>query len=107
MTEAQIQKAVFANLRERARPGVVYWHTPNDKSSRSKSGYRAGVSDVACVWNGSFYAIELKKDGGHPTEDQMTFVSDINKAGGFACIAEGLDQALCILESWGLLRGAA
>lgn len=108
MNEGQIQKAVFDNLRSRAFPSVVFWHCPNDLSSRRKSGYLAGVSDVNAVHRGKFYALELKKaKGGVPSEEQLKFVSDINNAGGYACVAEGLDEALAILEAWNLIRKAA
>lgn len=105
LSEGEIQKAVFDNLRERAMPGVVFWHTPNDRSSRSKAGYRAGVSDVAALYRGMFYVIELKTEKGQPTEEQMRFISEVNAAGGMGCITSGLDQALKALENWGLLRG--
>ena len=108
MNEAAIQKAVFQNLRERGSPGVVFWHTPNDPASRRKSGYRAGVSDVCVLHRGKFYAMELKKDrGGVVSEEQLEFVSDVNAAGGYAVVAEGLPQALACLEAWGIIRRAA
>lgn len=89
-------------------PGVVYWHVPNDRSSRNKSGFRPGVSDVNAVHRGKFYALELKKaKGGVPSQEQLEFVAEINTAGGYACVAEGLDEALAILEAWNLLRKAA
>lgn len=107
MNENEIQRAVFANIRQRAMPGVVAWHVPNDPSSRRKAGYLAGVSDINAVHRGKFYALELKKDGGRPSQEQMKFISDINAAGGFAVVAEGRDEALAILESWGLIRKEA
>lgn len=106
--EGEIQKSVFEHLRKRGVPGVIFWHTPNDRKSRTKAGYRAGVSDVACLHKGKFYAIELKKaKGGVISEEQLEFVSDVNRAGGYAFIAEGLPQAIAGLEAWGLLRRAA
>ncbi len=39
--------------------------------------------------------------------DTPGFRDAINTAGGFSVVAEGLPQALCILEAWGLLRKAA
>jgi hypothetical protein len=105
LSEADIQKAVFANLRKRAMPDAVYWHCPNDKASRRKSGYREGVHDVHVVLGGRFYSIELKKDkGGVASEAQLEFRDDINRAGGFAVVAEGLQQALYILEAWNIIR---
>lgn len=106
--EGQIQKAVFAALNKRGAPGVVFWHTPNDRMSRRKSGYRAGVADVSVVHRGKYYAIELKKQkGGVASEDQLRFISDINAAGGFAFVAEGEGEALAGLEALGILRRAA
>jgi len=107
VTEAEIQKDVFRNLARRGMPGAVYWHTPNDKSARRKSGYREGVADVSVVYRGGYYAMELKKDGGRPSEAQLRFVADVQRAGGFAVIAEGRDQALACLEAWGIIRRAA
>lgn len=107
MTEAQIQKRVLDRLKALAMPGVVYWHTPHNRTSRRFSGYRAGVSDLCFVHRGKFYALELKKDGGRPSEEQLEFLSDINATGGFGVVAEGLPQAICILEAWGLIRKEA
>ncbi len=107
LSESEIQRAVFEHLRERSMPGVEYWHVPHNQTSRRHSGYRAGVSDINAVHRGKFYALELKKPGGRASQEQLEFVAAINTAGGYACVAEGLPEALCILESWGLLRKAA
>jgi hypothetical protein len=53
------------------------------------------------------FALELKSSRGRPTAAQMTFISEFRAAGGEASIANGLDQALHVLEVWGLLRGRA
>lgn len=123
--EDEIQKAVADQLRMRGTPGVVWWHTPNGaqlggkriktKGGRSfplqirrlkMLGVRPGVSDIIAIYNGRVFALELKAPDGRATVEQMQFVSDINAAGGYSCIATGLDQAIKVLESWGLLRGA-
>ena len=107
MTEAQIQRAVFENLKSRAFPSVVFWHCPNGPDSRRKSGYLAGVADVNAVHRGKFYGIELKKTGGRATEEQLEWRDRIKAAGGYAVVAEGLDEALAILEAWNLIRKEA
>lgn len=107
MTEAEIQKAVFSHLKKRALPGVAFWHCPNDKSSRRKAGYTEGASDLMAVCRGNFYAIELKKDGGRPTDRQLEFLANVNSAGGYGVVAEGLTEALRILVAWGLMRPGA
>ena len=107
MTESEIQRAVFDHLRARAFPDVVFWHCPNDLSSRRKPGFLAGVSDVNAVHKGKFYALELKKDGGRPSVEQLKFVSRINATFAYAAVAEGLPQALGMLEAWNLIREEA
>lgn len=104
MTEGDIQKAVFANLRERAVPGAVFWHVPNDPSSRRKAGYRAGVHDVSILKRKEFFSLELKTENGKASGEQKEFLEDVTAAGGRAYIAHGLDDALAWLEAQGILR---
>jgi hypothetical protein len=105
--EGEIQRAVFRHLARCAMPGAVYWHCPNDKSSRRKAGYLAGAHDVMILHRGKFYSIELKVPKRAPTEDQLKFRDRINAAGGYSFVAHGLDQALAALEAWGIVRKAA
>lgn len=107
MTEAEIQRAVFAEIASRGMPGVVAWAVPNNREARRTVGFKAGVSDVNAVHRGKFYAMELKKDGGRPSQEQLEYIAAINIAGGYAFVAEGRDQAIACLEAWGLLRKAA
>jgi hypothetical protein len=51
--------------------------------------------------------MELKAEGGRPTETQLATIAAMEAAGAFTAIAQGLDRALAILEAWGLLRGCA
>ena len=68
-------------------------------------GVVAGVPDVFAVHNGRCFALELKAEGGRVTDKQFETMDALREAGAFTCIAEGLDRALAVLESWGLLRG--
>jgi hypothetical protein len=111
--EQVIQKAVFQHIRARGAPGLVAWHTPNGGKRKPIEaaifkglGVRAGVSDIIAVHKGSIFAMELKAPGGRATETQLEFIADIERAGAFTAIAEGLDEALATLQAWGLLRGA-
>jgi hypothetical protein len=118
--EQEIQRAVVQHLRQRGMPGLVFWHTPNGAfyggkrngkgvaiqgSIMSGMGVRAGVADIIAVHAGKIFALELKAPGGRATEAQMAFISDIDRAGAFTALVEGLDAALATLESWGLLKG--
>jgi hypothetical protein len=120
--EQEIQRAVIQHLRQRGVPGIVYWHTPNGAfyggkrnakgaaiqgSIMSGLGVRAGVSDLIAVHGGKIFALELKAPGGRASEAQMEFIADIDRAGAFTALVEGLDAAIAALETWGLLRGSS
>jgi len=116
--EQIIHQAVADHLRIRGRPGVVWWHTNNNIGGRGRKfyvqgaiakslGVRAGVSDIVALYQSRFFALELKAPGGRPSAAQLEFIADVEAAGGFTCIAEGVDQAIKALESWQLLRGRA
>lgn len=116
--EQAIQKTVVAHLRQRGAPGLVFLHPPNGvRGNRRKDhiqgaiakgmGVRAGASDLLLWHDGKSFALELKAPGGRPTEAQLEFIADMDRAGAFTCVAEGLDSALAVLERWSLLRGVA
>ena len=68
-------------------------------------GAKAGIPDVIILHDGHLYGIELKTEKGRPSKAQLEMRDAINNAGGFAVIAYGLDQALRVLETWGLVNG--
>jgi hypothetical protein len=110
--EQAIQKAVFQHIRARGVAGLVAWHTPNGGHRKpiegaifKSLGVRAGVSDVIAVHEGKIFALELKSEGGRPTEAQLAFLGDMERAGAFTALPTGLDDALATLEAWGLLKG--
>jgi hypothetical protein len=107
--ESEIQRAVVQHLRARGVPGMVFFHVPNggrrDKIEGAifkAMGVRAGVSDLILVHDSKIFA--LKAEGGRPSTEQMTFLTEIDRAGAYTAIAPGLDRALHTLEMWGLLR---
>ena len=113
-SEQAVHRAVCQHLRQRGAAGLVWWHTPNggrrspiEAAIFAGLGVRPGVSDLVLLHDGRAFALELKSERGHPSAAQMQFISEFRAAGGEASIANGLDQALCTLETWGLLRGRA
>lgn len=104
MTESEIQKAVFAHLRQCAAPGAVFFHCPNGPESRRKSGYLEGASDVMILHRREFFALELKTEDGEVRPAQMDFIKAVQRAGGEATFAFGLDPAIATLRAWGVLR---
>jgi hypothetical protein len=111
--EDQIQRAIVQHLHCRGARAAVWWHTPNGGARRKTEaailkglGVRAGVADICILHDARFYALELKAPGGRSSEAQIAFRDSVNAAGGFAIEAVGLDAAIRVLESWGLLKGA-
>ncbi len=93
---------------------MLCWHTPLS-AMRDKTigaimkglGVRAGVADLLFLSEGKLYSLELKVDGRRSTEPQIEWRQDVNRCGGFAAEAVGLDAALRTLEQWQLLIGKA
>jgi hypothetical protein len=113
LTEDQIHKALCAHLADRPAPNMVWLHVPNEgkrsykaAARLKKMGMRKGAADFIFIHGGRTFALELKAPKKNPTIEQMQFISDVNAAGGFACMAQGLDAAVRVLETWGLLRRA-
>ena len=111
-SEQAVQRAVCQHLRQRSASGLVWWHTPNggrrnpvEAAIFSGLGVRPGVADLILLHDGRAFALELKTERGRPTTAQMQFISEFRAAGGEASIANGLDEAMRLLEAWGLLRG--
>jgi hypothetical protein len=102
-----IQRSLVAHLKLRASPGLFWYAVPNG-GVRSKvtaaimksTGTRPGVPDLAFV-----FFLEVKSATGRATEHQLQAISDINRAGGYAAIGQGIDACLQILQQWGLVRG--
>jgi hypothetical protein len=105
LSEADIQRAVFAFLKERGAPGVIAWHVPNGPEARRRVGYRAGVPDVTIVTPNETFFLELKRTRGKASADQLAVVAEINRGKpGRAYIADGLDDAIVWMELQGILR---
>jgi hypothetical protein len=112
--EQEIHRAVVQHLRQRGAPGLVFIHPANGGSRRpieaaifKSLGVRPGASDLLLWHDGKAFAVELKAPGGRATEAQLEFLADMHRAGAFTCLCEGLDRAIRVLESWGLLRGVS
>ena len=109
--EQAVQRAVVEHLRQRAKPGVMYWHTPNggkrtlrEAAEFKRQGVLAGVSDLFLLHDGNFFALELKSDKGRLSEAQREFLDGVNDAGGYSAYAVGVDRAIEILKAWELIR---
>ena len=114
LSEQRVQRGVTAQLTARPAPGLWWCHVPNGGFRRKTEaailaglGLRKGAPDLLLIHQGNVYGLELKRIGGRPSEDQLACLAAMEAAGAFTAIAEGLDRAIAVLESWGLLRGRA
>lgn len=110
-SEAQIQRALVEYLDWAALPDCVWFSCPNGgyrlktEAARFKGlGVKAGVPDMVFVRNGIAHGLELKTPTGRLTPAQINFLEAWRKAGGRAQVAFGLDEAINVLNAWGLVR---
>lgn len=117
--ESAIQGAILEYLTVR---GVAHWRVNqqgvplHDGSNRFRPSPTRGVADILCCLTvkgiGVLVALEVKRPGGKPTEEQLAFGERLMLAGGFYDIVysvEDADRALAAAEQQTLdrLREAA
>lgn len=112
--EDQIQRAIFQHFKARKAPGTFAFHVPNGGKRKPIEaailkglGVTAGVPDVIAIRCGHTYGLELKAEGGKPSDRQAATIAEMEKAGATVALATGLDAAIDQLEEWGLLIGKA
>ena len=57
-----------------------------------------GVPDIICCYKGRFLGLECKRPGGRLTELQKRAIEQINRAGGFACRVESVEDVKRVIE---------
>jgi hypothetical protein len=110
--EQAIQAAVCEHLRRRAQTNVFWCAVPNG-GWRTKSearifvglGVTPGVPDLLAVHRGRTFGLEIKAPGGRLSAVQRSVHAALCAAGADVATAWSLDEALAVLERWGLLRG--
>jgi hypothetical protein len=112
--EDAIQRAVFQHEKARKAPGTFMFHVPNggkrkpiEAAIMKGLGVTAGVPDIIAIRAGHTFALELKAEGGKPSEKQIEVMATMEAAGATVTLATGLDAAIAQLEAWGILRGVA
>jgi hypothetical protein len=58
-----------------------------------------GVSDLIGCYQGRMIAIEIKRPGGKPSQDQVNFIAAVNHAGGLGFVTDNVDT---VIEKLGL-----
>jgi hypothetical protein len=123
--EDQIQKALIKHLQLRCRPDVIYWHTPNGglrfkitAALLKATGVIPGVPDLIFIWPQlvsvvsiaevqtmpRVLGLELKSRKGKLTSHQNAFAARMRRAGAAYETANNIDDALAILEQYGIIR---
>ena len=103
----QLQISVVDHLKIRARPEIVWHHTPNgelrDKRTAAKlkaMGTLAGVADLTFVFpvRHPVVYLELKARGGKLTEAQCKFRDRVRALGHVYEWTDSIDDAIRILR---------
>lgn len=98
--EQEIQKAILDYLRHihavpvKINNGGVF--------SQSRQTYipsrQKGISDILACYKGYFIAIEVKRKGAKPTPEQLGFLDEVRRAGGFAIWTDNLDDVIEMID---------
>jgi hypothetical protein len=111
--EQQIQRALCERLAWQKPAGVWFCHIGNGGFRRAAEaaimtglGVRRGAPDLMFVVCGRAYGLELKAPGGRLSEAQRVCHREIREAGGIVGVATGIDEAVSLLQAWGILPGA-
>lgn len=111
VSEDSIHRAILIYL-DRVLPNgaTPAWHTPNGgkrgiaTARKMKAlGTRAGFPDLAFLWQGKFYALEVKTSTGNQREAQKDWQGYITTSGGFYAIVRSIDDTKAQLKSWGVI----
>jgi hypothetical protein len=97
--EQDIQKVIFDYLR--LKKIICFKHRNVGIYVQKTSKYiplsagEKGISDIiGCDKSGKFIAIEVKRKGNKPTDEQLDFLRRIKESGGIAILAYSLDDVM-------------
>lgn len=111
--ERELHIAIADTLRKGGlSEGWIWFHPANGEDRRDNTGallkrmgVLPGVSDLIFIAPpyGKVHALELKRRGKKPTQEQWDFIDAVQAAGGVASWADNYDDAIKILTHWGAL----
>lgn len=110
--EYQIHCAIVEMIRRSKLPGVVFWHTENERkrdyaqqSAFAAMGGLAGVSDIiVSTRDGRMCFIEVKSSAGTLSEDQESFLAAMELNGHRTAVVRSLVEAAHYLALWNVIR---
>lgn len=112
--EGPIHKAIL-DLIDLVLPGdAIYHHSPNEldmagpEAARQiakarKLGTKPGWTDIEIVWQGRFYAVEVKAPGGKLSQAQAEIHAAMRRAGAKVATVSSITEMKEVLDQWGLL----
>ena len=111
--ERRVHCAVVDLLRVAARPGWLFLHpangeyrNPTTAALLKRLGVLPGAFDLLLIGpDGRHYWLEIKRAaGGRLSPAQQQFAAELERRGVPYAVAGGFDQAVEVLQSWGVLR---
>ena len=109
--EDRLQMMVVQLLKLLGKPGLFWFHPPNEGKRTPKTGSRnkamgvvRGVPDLVLCWEGRFIGLELKAPKGRITPEQEAAGRAITAAGGLYHVLRGYDEAVEFLDMLGVIR---
>jgi hypothetical protein len=110
--ELAIHEAIVDALKVLLKPGILYWHTPNEGERDDAYAYRlkrmgvlAGVPDLLFIMPGGRVAfIEVKTPEGTLSLAQKAFRDSAIASGCQYAVAISVTDALRTLQEWGCLK---
>lgn len=110
--EGDLQKAIWSHVVSRGTKDTIAYHIPNTiKRTRKHTGILKsqgmvpGVADLAFVLSdGTAAFMELKHKTRPQSPDQKAFQARCDRIGVPYVVCNQLDNALAILESWGIIK---
>lgn len=100
-TEKEIQKSILDYLKLKGylcfKHLNVGIHKPDGSYIKLPEGDK-GISDIiGCTKTGQFFAIEVKRPGGHVSPEQMNFLDRVSASGGIGILAYSTDDVMKLL----------
>lgn len=84
----QMQKKTYV---WRQNSGAMYAESKTGRHGFKTASVK-GVSDIIGIWQGMPIAIEVKRPGEKPTENQQEFMENFARAGGISICAHSLEE---------------
>ena len=102
LTEVEIQAEVLVALR--SHPAVAFVHRQNSGVFRAsartiKAGFPGCPDIIGMLKGGRYLAVEVKKRGCKPSQEQSTFLDKVAESGGAAFVAHSAAEAVEWIET--------